>query len=87
MLAQVDNSTLIMGLVGLILTANGSTIILVWRYISKMKDKVQYKDVCFEIVKRIEEKGDERHQAVKEDLEEIKDLIRNNGKSPLRVQT
>lgn len=52
-----------------------------------MKDKIQYKDVCSEIVKRIEEKGDERHQEVKEDLKEIKNLIRNNGNPPLSVQT
>jgi hypothetical protein len=41
------------------------------------KKSVQYKDVCSEIVKRIEQKADDRHSEVKEDLAEIKQLIRN----------
>lgn len=87
MLAQLSNNALIIGIVGLIIAVNGSTIALFWRYVSKMKDKIQYKDVCIEIHKGLTKLSDERHKDIKEDLKDIKNLIRNNGKPPLRVQT
>lgn len=43
----------------------------------KHKEAVQYKDNCAEIVKRIEQTANDRHTDVKEDLREIKQLIRN----------
>jgi hypothetical protein len=47
----------------------------------KHKAVVQYKDTCGEIVRRIDEKADGRHQELKEDMAEIKNLIRNGGRT------
>ena len=44
------------------------------------KKIAQYKDNCGEIVKRIEQRANDRHTDVKDDLREIKELIRiRNG--------
>lgn len=47
----------------------------------KHKDSVQYKDNCQEIVKRIEQRADDRHKEVCKGIDRIEKLIRNgNGK-------
>lgn len=43
----------------------------------KHKDSVQYKDNCQEIVKRIEQRADDRHTEIKEGMSRIENLIRN----------
>ena len=43
----------------------------------KHKDSVQYKDNCSEIVKRIEQRADDRHAEIKEGMGRIEKLIRN----------
>lgn len=55
----------------------------VWAIIVKMLwskfNNVQYKDNCVEIVKRIDERADERHEAITKSLENIENLIKNGG--------
>ena len=46
----------------------------------KHKDSVQFKDNCTEIVKRIEQRADDRHTEIKEGMRRIEDLIKNGGK-------
>ena len=55
--------------------------------IEKLKDNVVFKDVCTSEMNRLGDtvaaetkRSDERHTEVKEDLKEIKELIRNNGR-------
>lgn len=74
-LSQIDNQ-LLLGIVSLILFVNSGGFAMLWRSLSKLKESVQYKDNCIEIVKR----QDERHREIKEDLKEIKQLIRNGSK-------
>ena len=74
-LSQMDNNILL-GIVTLIIIVNSGAYAMLWRNLNKMKESVQFKDNCFEIVKR----QDERHKEIKEDLKEIKQLIRNGGK-------
>jgi hypothetical protein len=57
------------------------------REFEKHKDSVQYKDTCDEVVKRIDEKSEERHKTVTKTLERIERLIKNNGNTRPRVQT
>ena len=45
----------------------------------KHKDSVQYKDNCSEIVKRIEQRADDRHAEIKEGMKRIEDLIKNGN--------
>lgn len=74
-LSQMDNHILL-GIVTLILFVTSGGFSMLWRSLSNLKKSVQYKDNCFEIVKR----QDERHKEIKEDLKEIKQLIRvRNG--------
>jgi len=74
-LSQMDNNILL-GIVSLILIVNGGAYGIMWKAFNRMKEKVQFKDNCYEIVKR----QDERHKEIKEDLKEIKQLIRvRNG--------
>ncbi len=74
-LSQID-SHLLLGIVTLILLVNSGGFGMLWRSLGKLKESVQYKDNCIEIVKR----QDERHKEIKDDLKEIKQLIRNGGK-------
>jgi len=46
----------------------------------KHKESVQYKDNCSEIVKRIEQRADDRHVEIKDGMKRIETLIKN-GKS------
>ena len=74
-LSQMDNNILL-GIVSLVFVVNSGGFAMLWKHISKMKESVQFKDNCYEIVKR----QDERHKEIKEDLKEIKQLIRfRNG--------
>lgn len=75
-LSQMDNNILL-GIVSFIFLVYSGGFAMLWNYVSKMKEKVQFKDNCYEIVKR----QDERHKEIKEDLKEIKQLIlvRNGG--------
>jgi hypothetical protein len=73
-MAQIDNQILL-GIVTLIFVVNTGGFGMLWRYMTKLKESVQYKDNCQEIVKR----QDERHQEIREDLKEIKTLIRNGN--------
>ena len=43
----------------------------------KHKESVQYKDNCSEIVKRIEQRSDDRHREIKEGMARIESLIKN----------
>lgn len=43
----------------------------------KHKDSVQYKDNCSEIVKRLEQRADDRHTEIKEGMGRIERLIIN----------
>ena len=45
----------------------------------KHKESVQFKDNCTEIVKRIEQRSDDRHKEVTKGLDRIESLIRNGG--------
>ena len=45
----------------------------------KHKGSVQYKDNCSEIVKRIEQRADDRHSEIKEGMKRIENLIRNGN--------
>ena len=53
----------------------------------KHKESVQYKDTCSEVVKRIDEKSEERHKTTLKTLDRIEALILNNGNAKPRVQT
>ena len=45
----------------------------------KHKDAAQYKDNCSEIVKRLEQRADDRHIEIKEGMRRIENLIRNGS--------
>ena len=82
-MAQVSIESLV-GIASIVIVINGGALGMLWRCLNKTKDSVQYKDNCAEIVKR----QDERHTEIREDLKEIKELIRNgNNPPPVRVRT
>ncbi len=89
-----DHSNLIFSMIGVVFGINsiGLGIMLKLRANDKReledhKKTVQYKDTCAEVVKRIDEKSEERHKTVNDALVRIESLIRNNGNGKPRVQT
>jgi len=91
MLAQISQGYLLGGILGAV-TLSGSMVIIFIRHLTNsdrhpQKKYIVYKDVCEKTQDCIEAKLDsikdtmnERHKETKQDLKEIKDLIRNNGK-------
>ena len=69
-LSQMDNHILL-GIVSLVFVVNSGAFAMLWKHVNRLKDAVQFKDNCVEIVKR----QDERHKEIREDLREIKQLI------------
>ena len=93
-MAQIDHSSMIFSIIGVMFAINGIGIGIMFKIrandkkeLEDHKKTVQFKDTCSEVVKGLSKLADERHQDMKEDLKEIKDLIRNNGNAKLRVQT
>lgn len=87
MIAQIATRTVILTAT-LISGAIGGCYIFVFKHLSNSerhpnKKDVVFRDVCDERQKNIETKFDN----LKEDLAEIKDLIRNNGHSIPRIRT
>jgi hypothetical protein len=94
MLAQVDNSGLIFSMIGLTITITLGVAGIMLKIISnikkefeKHKESVRYVDTCEKEHKGLTKLLDERHNEIKDELKEIKDLIRNNGNSKPRVRT
>lgn len=92
------NYTLIFGVVfGIMgaITATWSIIMrMLWSSFSKHKETVQYKDNCKEISAGIKEKIEDtkelletKFENLNDDIVEIKDLIKNNGRKPPRIRT
>ena len=87
MIAQISTGTII-GTATVISGAIGGCYVFIFRHIANngrhpKKDDIMYREVCAEKQKNIELK----FTIIKEDLEEIKKLIKNNGNSTPRIQT
>ena len=67
----------VLGTIGFVTAAYGITVKLLW---SKFNG-VQYKDNCSQIVKRIEQRADDRHFELTRSLDRIEKLIKNGGTS------
>ena len=85
---------IVISMASVVIVINGGAIGLLWRQMNKNKDEfdkhkesVQYKDTCAEVVKRIDQSAQERHNATTDTLERIETLIKRNGYTTPRVQT
>ena len=85
---------IVISMASVVIVINGGAIGLLWRQMNKNKDEfdkhkesVQYKDTCAEVVKRIDQSAQERHNATIVTLERIETLIKKNGYTTPRVQT
>ena len=87
MIAQIATRTVIYT-ASIISGAIGGCYIFVFKHLSNNerhpnKKDIMFREVCAEKQKNIDQKFD----TIKEDLEEIKGLIRNNGHSTPRIRT
>ncbi len=94
MLAQTSNTELIFGLITIVFAVNSGAVGVMFylrtndkKQFEGLKKTVRYKDTCEEVVKRIDQSAQDRHQEVKEALTRIEGLIKNNGNQKPRVQT
>ena len=84
----------IVSIATVVIIINGGAIGLLWRQMNKNKEEVeeqikelQTKETCVEVVKRIDQRAEDRHATITGTLERIESLIKKNGYSTPRVQT
>ena len=93
-MAQIDQGSMIFSIIGIVFMVNTGMVGIMLKLrandkeeFEKHKKSVQFKDTCAEVVKRIDEKSEERHKTTLKTLERIEALILNNGNAKPRVQT
>ena len=93
-MAQIDQSSMIFSIIGIVFTVNTGMVGIMLKLrandkkeFEEHKKSVQFKDTCAEVVKRIDEKSEERHKTTLKTLDRIEALILNNGNAKPRVQT
>jgi len=93
-MAQIDQSSMIFSIIGIVFMVNTGMVGIMLKLrandkkeFEEHKKSVQFKDTCAEVVKRIDEKSEERHKTTLKTLDRIEALILNNGNAKPRVQT
>ena len=93
-MAQIDQSSMIFSIIGIVFMVNTGMVGIMLKLrandkkeFEEHKKSVQFKDTCAEVVKRIDEKSEDRHKTITKTLERIEALILNNGNAKPRVQT
>lgn len=81
-MAEMENSILL-GIISLIIIILSGGITMIFRYISKLKEKVQFKDVCEATHQGLNETLDAKfkgmHELMKTRFDSLEKLVKENG--------